>query len=298
MKKLPIIFSSVAVALSAISLYFTYTTKMVLRDTLTQTDLSMLSYDVDRLQYDLNTVAENTVIDDSTRWEKGDGVWEIETKELGVRFSIPDYWAHPEEPESNTPTMLTTFTNNVIDARKWSFSAGGNAMGWLYPEIEAYNGYYPHDDSFLATLEDTLAPDEQYVMQPEPFNEARFAYEKDAAKACAAFEKLVLAHSDCEQVDDRTWYVEYATYMDDGALAPGEPWIVGGSMWFVSLEGMKSEYNGFTIGYQTREKLETRDMDTAAADFLANDVQSLKSTGEFDDLQSGVNLLLQTLKPF
>jgi hypothetical protein len=41
-------------------------------------------------------------------------------------------------------------------------------------------------------------------MQPEPFNEARFAYEKDAAKACAAFEKLVLSHSDCEQVNDRT----------------------------------------------------------------------------------------------
>jgi hypothetical protein len=86
--------------------------------------------------------------------------------------------------------------------------------------------------------------------------------------------------------------------MDDGNLAPGEPWIVGGSMWFVSLEGTESGYNGFTIGYQTREKLETRDMETAAADFLANDVQSLKSTGEFDDLQSSVNLLLQTLKPF
>lgn len=297
MKKLPIIFSSAAVVLSAVSFYFAYTTNSVLRNTLTQTDLFMLSFDVDRLQYDLTALAKNSTVDDSTIWAKGNGVWEIETKELNVRFSIPDYWAHTE-PENNTPTMLTTFTNNMIDARKWSFSAGGNAMGWLYPDIEAYKGYYPHDESFLATLEDTLAPDDQYIMQPEPFNEVRFAYEKDSAKACASFEKLVLAHSDCKQVDDRTWYVEYATYTDDGGFAPGEPWIVGGFMWFVSLEGTGSEYNGLTIGYQTREKLETRNMDMEAADFLANDVQSLKTTGEFDDLQSGVNLLLQTLKPF
>ena len=297
MKKLNIILSSIALALSTASLFFAYTTNKILQETLAQTDLSLLSYDIDRLQYDLAVLAKNTIIDRSTRWVRGDGYWDIEASALGIGFRIPTYWA-VHESDIDSPTRLTIFTNDVIDANKWSLiekDDGGAEV--LIPDILAYRGWYPHYESFLATLEEVLGSNDQNIAHVDLLDEARFVYEKDAEKACKAFEKLVLTHSTCKQINDRVWYVEYATYTDDGDFtAPGEPWIAGGFMWFVSLEGAEGVYNGFTIGYQMREALETWDMDAAAIDFLTNNVQNLKSTSEFKDLQSGVDLVLKTLE--
>lgn len=212
-----------------------------------ENDPRLISMDIDHLEYQVRELARE-VTEENVLWSLGEGGYRLSSEELGLRFFMPSTWLSGDPVDQGIRPKFTSFKNNVIQGQKWELDLG-------LVEVLAHKNFYPAQESFLYALN---SADQDFAY----FNLAYMEHESDSKMACESFLAMVLSSTECEQVKGLpmdVYQVDYATYTDVEFYAQfdgndHEPLMVGGSIWFVSLEGLGSSYGGFWLHHQMLEE--------------------------------------------
>lgn len=276
----------------------------VFHNTVEDANLQLMQIEIDELQYQLKETSKETTYEESY-WEEGDGGYWFDSKELGIRFFVPTLWMADDPNEYGLYPEITSFKGDVLMGEKWVFPLHGAAMG-MWPIMEAYKDFYPASESFLYALNgDDKTMDKLSIM-----DEAYFEYSDlgGAKQACESFASLVLASTACEKIEDlpvEVYQIEYATYTSPEMFSPefGGSEIVGGLIWFISLEGFDTEYNGFWLHYQVSDGdddlVHGIYMEDAAEDYLNNSIlEGIKQTEDYVEFEVALRALLSSIEKF
>ena len=262
----------------------------------------IMGIDIDQLQYQMKEAAKE--VSEEGYWEAAEGGYWLESKELELRFFIPDLWLSGDPEEQSIYPETTTFKNNVIQGEKWEFQMQGAGFG-MWPKMMAYRNLYPAVESFLYAL--NSGKWDYYETLYQANMDVSYS---DAELACDSFKALVIVSGDCMKVEGlpmNVYQLDYATYTAPEFFAVSdatqilEPEIVGGFIWFVSLEGYDSVYDGFQLNYQMTEPLKDEGLfheqgtEGIAQDFF-DSVLEIKSNEDYKEFEQAALRLLSSVK--